>query len=257
MKKEVKRRSTPHKELQAKRTVLITLKLQAPSNTVRLPAPALGQSRGACPAVDEILAREDTNDLDPAVTKKRGRLEPVFNKEQERELADYLKDMESGFYGLTSIDLRKLAYDLAERNNLYHNFDHDTKMAGRCWLEFFLKRNLDLSFRKPEATSAARAASPENPVLLLLDGRASHVKNLDGEITVFMSCHFRLTARTVCNPWTPKIIMPFPKTTATKRKSVRRGKTAVITSSPYRKELDVTRQRKQEKERKKESQPRN
>ncbi|OWR52064.1 Tigger transposable element-derived protein 1 [Danaus plexippus plexippus] len=48
------------------------------------------------------------------------------------------------------------------------------------------------------------------------------------------------SSKTHAEKKTPKIIMPFPKTTATKRKSVRRGKTAVITSSPYRKELDVT-----------------
>lgn len=101
---------------------------------------------------------KETDDLDKAVEKKLGRFDQVFNKEQERELVSYLKDMESRLYGLTSKDLKKLAYDLAERNNLSHNFDHDTKMAGRYWLENFLKRNPDLSFRKPEATSAARAA---------------------------------------------------------------------------------------------------
>lgn len=33
--------------------------------------------------------------------------------------------------------------------------------------------------------------------------------------------------------------MLFPKTSATKRKNLKRGKTAVITSSPYRKELQA------------------
>ncbi|KAJ8982004.1 hypothetical protein NQ317_004091 [Molorchus minor] len=141
---------------------------------------------------------------------------------QEEELATYVKDMESRFFGLTTKDLRSLAYDLAEKNKLKHIFDKGTKMAGRYWLESFLRRNPDLSVRKPEATSAARAsgfnkvavrkfflaglqrnamrmvgykkdiftkwfqkfitfsrASKNTPVLLLLDGHASHTKNLD------------------------------------------------------------------------------
>ena len=46
-------------------------------------------------------------------------------------IVSYLKDMKSRLYGLTSKDLKKLAHDLAAKNNLSHNFDHDTKMAGR------------------------------------------------------------------------------------------------------------------------------
>lgn len=87
-----------------------------------------------------------------------GRYEQVFNADLEKELASFVKDMESRFFGLTTKDLRRLAYDLAEHNKLQHKFNNDTKMAGRIWLDNFLKRNPDLSLRKPEPTSAARAA---------------------------------------------------------------------------------------------------
>ncbi|CAH1969809.1 unnamed protein product [Acanthoscelides obtectus] len=63
--------------------------------------------------------------------------------------------MESRLFGLTRIELRRLAYQLAERNNIQHNFHHE--MAGVDWLKGFLRRHQNLSVRTPEATSAARA----------------------------------------------------------------------------------------------------
>ncbi|KAL4704350.1 hypothetical protein ACJJTC_010735 [Scirpophaga incertulas] len=45
----------------------------------------------------------------------------------------------------------------------------------------------------------------------------------------------------------PKDIMPFPKTTKTKRANVKRGKTAIITSSPYRLELKASQNKQAEK----------
>ncbi|XP_034839890.2 uncharacterized protein [Maniola hyperantus] len=101
---------------------------------------------------------ESTKDLTIATEKKMGRYQKIFSVDQERELASHVKNMESRFFGLTTKDLRRLAYELAEQNNLQHNFCHETKMAGRIWLENFLKRNPDLSLRKPEPTSAARAS---------------------------------------------------------------------------------------------------
>lgn len=103
------------------------------------------------------LYRKNKN-IGQATAKKMGRFGTVFTKEQEEELAMYAKNMESRLFGLTTKDLRSLAYDLAEKNNIKHNFDQSTKMAGRYWLENFLKRNPCLSLRKPEATSAARAS---------------------------------------------------------------------------------------------------
>lgn len=44
-----------------------------------------------------------------------------------------------------------------------------------------------------------------------------------------------------------KDIMPFPKTTKTKRANVKRGKTAIITSSPYRLEVEASQNKQAEK----------
>lgn len=65
--------------------------------------------------------------------------------------------MESNLFGLTPRDIRYIAFQLAERLNLQHKFDRDTKMAGEDWFRGFMIRHPKLSLRKPEATSAARA----------------------------------------------------------------------------------------------------
>ncbi|XP_055542531.1 uncharacterized protein LOC129728139 [Wyeomyia smithii] len=93
----------------------------------------------------------------PTMTMSMGPKEAVFTAEQENELVQHLLDLESRFYGLTQKDVQKLGFELAERNFLPHPFNKVKKMAGRDWLLGFLKRNPKLSFRKPEATSYARA----------------------------------------------------------------------------------------------------
>ncbi|XP_050684750.1 uncharacterized protein LOC126979466 [Leptidea sinapis] len=66
--------------------------------------------------------------------------------------------MESRLYGLTTKDLRVLAYTLAVKNGKKHMFNCDKGVAGKDWLHGFLSRHPELSIRKPESTSAARAA---------------------------------------------------------------------------------------------------
>ncbi|KAK6182566.1 hypothetical protein SNE40_010220 [Patella caerulea] len=65
--------------------------------------------------------------------------------------------MEEMMFGNTTADVRRLAYQLAVQNNIKHRFDEDKKMAGKDWVESFLKRHPNLSLTTPEATSAARA----------------------------------------------------------------------------------------------------
>lgn len=86
-----------------------------------------------------------------------GPIKTVFSYEEENELVKYLKEMEARLFGLTTLELRSLAYQLAVKNCKVHKFNPTNKMAGVDWVQGFLKRHQDLSIRKPEATSAARA----------------------------------------------------------------------------------------------------
>lgn len=81
---------------------------------------------------------------------------PVFTEEQETELAAYVSTMAKVFFGVTCIQLRRLAYDFAEANNIKNNFDKSARLAGKDWLRLFLKRRGNLSLRKPEGTSLNR-----------------------------------------------------------------------------------------------------
>uniref|UniRef100_A0A8D9BEI9 HTH CENPB-type domain-containing protein n=1 Tax=Cacopsylla melanoneura TaxID=428564 RepID=A0A8D9BEI9_9HEMI len=71
--------------------------------------------------------------------------------------------MEVRFYGVTIKDLQYLAYHIAEVNNIKHSFCPSKKMAGRDWITGFRKRHPELSIRKPEATSTARAQAFNKP----------------------------------------------------------------------------------------------
>jgi hypothetical protein len=53
--------------------------------------------------------------------------------------------------------MRELAYQVAENIKLHHGFNGENKAAGLDWLEGFLNRHSELSLRKREPTSAARA----------------------------------------------------------------------------------------------------
>lgn len=105
--------------------------------------------------LERYVKKKRTN-ADYVITKSMGNFTCVFNEEQEAELVAYLKKMEAQLFGLTVNELRELAFQLAERNNLKHPFG-ETGKAGIDWARGFLSRHPDLSLRKPEATSAARA----------------------------------------------------------------------------------------------------
>nr|CAH7724700.1 unnamed protein product [Callosobruchus chinensis] len=64
--------------------------------------------------------------------------------------------MEVRLFGLTPYDLRHLAFRLAEMNGIKQLFSRK-KSGGKGLAIHFLKRHRDLSLRKPESTSAARA----------------------------------------------------------------------------------------------------
>ena len=84
-------------------------------------------------------------------------------EEIENQLAKHIEDMEARFYGLTLMDLQKLAFQIAEANNICTRFNKEKKIAGYEWVKGFLNRHQEISLRSPEATSLARASGFNKP----------------------------------------------------------------------------------------------
>lgn len=78
---------------------------------------------------------------------KRGK-KSVFNEIQENELADFILKSCKAFFGITIPTLRKIAFDFATANNIKHNFNKETGMAGMDWYYNFLARHPNISLRK-------------------------------------------------------------------------------------------------------------
>ena len=56
----------------------------------------------------------------------------------------------------------RLAYKVAEKNDIPHGFNRESKMAGKTWCRKFMLRHPEISLRQPEATSVARASGFNN-----------------------------------------------------------------------------------------------
>ena len=82
-----------------------------------------------------ILRRHHDNKVKHPGTVKFGTFEPVLNGNFERELASQIQLMERALFGLTTVDVRRLAFELATKMQISHNFNSESKMAGTDWLK--------------------------------------------------------------------------------------------------------------------------
>lgn len=84
----------------------------------------------------------------------------VLDEDMELSLCDYLKNSARMYFGLSPIEVRRLAFELADKNNITVPLTwRENSMAGADWLSGFLQRHGDISIRTPEATSISRATS--------------------------------------------------------------------------------------------------
>ena len=86
-------------------------------------------------------------------TLNLGPIRPDLPAYVEAELRKYILDMEKSMYALTPLDVQRLAFLIAEREGMKHNFSTERRMAGKDWLANFIARNKQLSIRVPIGTS--------------------------------------------------------------------------------------------------------
>lgn len=96
------------------------------------------------------FVRKDTN------TGQRGPRKTVLNAEEENDLAEHVLELQTLLYGVSTADIRKLAYDYVTKNDISHPFSKEKQRAGYDWLYGFLERHNELSIRTPEKTSISR-----------------------------------------------------------------------------------------------------
>ena len=54
-------------------------------------------------------------------------------------LVKHILEMDAALFGITLNDVRLLAFELAELNNVTHKLNRQNKMAGKSWLYAFFR----------------------------------------------------------------------------------------------------------------------
>lgn len=65
--------------------------------------------------------------------KKLGRFRPVFTPDEEKQLTEYIRRVDSLFYGLTRKEFMQIAGQFAKAKNKETRFKDD--VAGKCWFK--------------------------------------------------------------------------------------------------------------------------
>lgn len=106
--------------------------------------------------LDNNLSDDDGYDSEEEKTSKYA-TRNVFSLDKERELVEYIKKSANINYGLTYKQIRIFVADFAKCLACKYPPSWDNNgQAGMDWLQGFMKRNDDISLRKPENTSLAR-----------------------------------------------------------------------------------------------------
>ena len=85
-------------------------------------------------------------------------------EESKKELPGLIKLLSKRGFPLTKRDIQGIAFNYAKANNI-KGFSEVKGPAGYYWFQNVLKGNPDLSIKKPEALSAARAAGLNSEVV--------------------------------------------------------------------------------------------
>ena len=80
-----------------------------------------------------------------------GRFRNVLSDKQEQELNKYAKDLDNSFYYLSMMDIRSVVFEFCKKTLIPNPFNKNNQLAGEDFVQGFLKRHPNLSFRKPEA----------------------------------------------------------------------------------------------------------
>lgn len=108
----------------------------------------------------------------------------VFPESLEVELKDYIIQASKIHYGVTKKKVTEIAYKLAKSNGLkFPESWEKNQRAGEDWLKSFRKRWPEISLRKPEATSLARATAFNRTTVAEFNDNLKAVYQKIGKVT--------------------------------------------------------------------------
>lgn len=93
-----------------------------------------------------------------ACTSNSGTYHRTFTDEQEADLHNHIKSLDSQLMPLNKNEFLRIVYQFADKLKIDHHFNKKKMMAGKDFYYDFMKRHRDLSLRKAESTSLQRAA---------------------------------------------------------------------------------------------------
>lgn len=97
----------------------------------------------------KAAAEKDGNCTPSRIFSSKFTSNQVFTTEEEALLNKYVLKCSKMHYGLTIIQVRKLAYEYARVNQLrYPPSWNQNKMAGKEWLDSYRRRNTNLSLNQ-------------------------------------------------------------------------------------------------------------
>ncbi|KAL3287968.1 hypothetical protein HHI36_002424 [Cryptolaemus montrouzieri] len=77
---------------------------------------------------------------------------PTLDFDNEKRLVAHIQKLAKAGFPTTRQDVRRLAFEFAEKLGLENSFNKETRMAGQHWLKSFLERHPELSSRQAEET---------------------------------------------------------------------------------------------------------
>jgi hypothetical protein len=80
----------------------------------------------------------------------------LLPSEPDNILVQYRTIVDQRYCGLSRLDIKRTAFQLAIGNGMKRPFNEEKSEAGKKWLRSFLKRHPVLSMRTPESISIAR-----------------------------------------------------------------------------------------------------
>ena len=153
----MEKKKIPEKETPSNVTILEAVKLVSSGHSLRDVAKLKQISKSA---LQRYVKKYQSSSNDDLVFQRNLTCGLVFTNEQEAALLEYLVKASRMHYGLTTVQVRTLAFQYASalKCKLPKSWE-ENKVAGYDWLKGFMGRHPKLSLRSPEATSLGRATS--------------------------------------------------------------------------------------------------